>query len=102
MSKYARRFHGDYQLFINFMEEEFLSTGFKASYEQRYETEMNDVKVCTMSFENKLKDHLMITIIAHGTEIEMVGMASDGSQDTFLRIKNDKQFIRQLEEYIKK
>lgn len=100
MSKYARRFQGDYQLFINFMEEEFTSNGFQASYKQRYETEMNDVKVCSMSFENKRKEHLVITIIAHGTDIEMVGMSSNGSQDTFLRIKNDKQFIRQLEEYI--
>lgn len=113
MAKYVKSFMGDYQRFINYIEEEVIGGSMSATLEDKQKTIINDV-VCTVlvferySYMGANRVSMNLTVLGYNGRIDMIAITAGGSQATFFKVNTfgEEAFLNKLidpvTEYIQK
>lgn len=90
MAKYETTIKGDLIKFVNYMEDEILSSSSTASLEEKSFVEMNGVKVAVYAYErysmlggNRVS--LTLTAVGNGDDIWVNAVSTGGSQGMFVK-----------------
>ncbi len=109
MAKFERRFKGDFDDFVKYVESSVKSGSMSASIEDRSDLSVDDVKVAVRVFErysylggNRVS--LNVTIVAKGENIFVTAITSGGSQAVLFKINTfgEGSFLSNFESSIDK
>lgn len=103
MAKYVKSFQGDYQHFINYIEEEVIEGSMSATLEDKQETIINDV-ICTVliferySYMGGNRVSMNLTILGYDGRIDIIAITAGGSQATFFKVNTfgEEAFLNKL------
>ncbi|MFR7592294.1 MAG: DUF6054 family protein [Longibaculum sp.] len=113
MAEYIQELKGNYEEFVQYVEESVMSKSMTVLLESKRKTILNDVKCTVMSFErysytggNRVS--MCVTILGYNQDIRLIANAAGGSQAKFFKINTwgEESFLETLiqpvEAYIQK
>lgn len=108
MAKYSVKLQGNYNDFIQYVEDSVVKGSFSTSVEEKHTAIFHDVTCTVLVFERysytgKNRVSMSVNILGHGLDIYLIATASGGSQATFFKINTwgEEAFLDTLIEPVK-
>lgn len=103
MAKYDTTLTGDFDHFLNYIEDKVLKGSLSAKFEDGHDYHIDDVKVAVRVFERysmtgENRVSLNVTLVGKGNSLHLTAISSGGSQALFFKVNRfgESSFLKTL------